>query len=452
MPYHASMPTSVSRRRFLAGLGATVGAIGLAGVPRTSQASTGRPQRRRPNVLYVTADDLGTQLGAYGHPIAVTPQIDRFAGESLLFERCYCQIAQCGPSRTSILTGLRPETTGVLTNETQWRAAAPGAVTLGRHFRNAGYRTYAFGKINDPRNGKLDDAWTEQPEENGIRDTVAARRFMRHVALAGDGSPFLLAIGFSAPHCPWHPSAASLARYDGVDVLRNANAGNAMNADFLEMCTPGTRPGVHSVGQERVQLSDGEVADVVRRFLASVTDLDTMFGQILHTADDLGILDNTIVIFWSGDHGFSLGDNGRWGKWTTSDSATRIPLIMSVPGMATAGSRARGIVEAVDMFPTLNELCGLSPPPQALEGLSFAPLFDDPRRPWKKAAFNRYAGSKSVKTERYNLTVNGPFEFPELYDLTEDPDETTDLSGARPDLVMQLRAVLSDGPAAAHPA
>jgi arylsulfatase A-like enzyme len=400
--------------------------------------------------LYVTADDLGTQLGAYGHPVAVTPRIDRFAGRALLFERCYCQIAQCGPSRTSILTGLRPETTRVLTNDTPWRAAVPGAVTLGRHFRDAGYRTYAFGKISDPRNGKLDEAWTEQPEENGIRDTVAARRFMRHVARASDRSPFLLAIGFSAPHCPWEPTDKSRARYDGTDVLQHVDASNAMNAAFLEMCTPNTRPDVRA-GQPKVQLSDDEVADVVRRFLASVTDLDTMFGQILATADDLGMLDNTIVIFWSGDHGFSLGDNGRWGKWTTSDSATRIPLIMSVPGTASVGRRAAGIVEAIDMFPTLNDLCGLPPPPQALDGLSFAPLFDDPGRPWKKAAFNMYGGSKSVKTERYNFTVNGPWQFPELYDLVEDPGETSDLSAARPDLVAQMRTVLRAGPQAAYP-
>jgi iduronate 2-sulfatase len=402
-------------------------------------------------VLYVTADDLGTRLHAYGHPIVVTPRIDAFAGEALLFERCYCQFAECGPSRTSILTGLRPETTKVFTNEAQWRPAAPSAVTLSRHFRDAGYRTYAIGKINDPRNGKLDDAWIEQPNEWGIRDTIATRAFMRHVAGADDGTPFLLAIGFSAPHCPWHPTAASLAKYDGVDVLQEAGPGHAMFDDLLETCTPETRPGLRGAVHQKVLLSDAEVADIVRRYLASVTDVDTMFGQVLDTARHLGMLDNTIVIFWSGDHGFSLGDSGAWGKWTLHDSATRIPLIMQVPGTTSAGRRAGGLVEAVDMYPTLDELCGLSPPPQKLDGLSFAPLFDDPRRSWKKAAFNLFGRSRSVKTERYNLIVNDVWGTAKLYDLTDDPGETTDISTARPDLVTQLRALLDAGPAAAHP-
>jgi iduronate 2-sulfatase len=233
--------------------------------------------------------------------------------------------------------------------------------------------------------------------------------------------------------------------------LKEAGPGHEMFDGFLEMCTPETRPGLGGAPSEQVLLSDAEVADIVRRYLASVTDVDTMFGQILDTAKHLGMLDNTIVIFWSGDHGFSLGDAGKWGKWTNYDSATRIPLIMSVPGTHSAGRRAGGLVEAVDMYPTLDELCGLSPPPQKLDGLSFAPLFNDPRRSWKKAAFSLYPPIRSVKTERYNLIVNEFTGTVELYDLMDDPGENTDISKARPDLVTQLRAVLEAGPAAAHP-
>ena len=163
------------------------------------------------------------------------------------------------------------------------------------------------------------------------------------------------------------------------------------------------------------------------------------------------MLDNTIVIFWSGDHGHSLGDSGQWGKWTNHDAATRIPLIMSLPGGKAAGRRATGLVEAVDMYPTLDDLCGLAPPPQSLDGISFAPLFDDPGREWKKAAFSQYGPSRSVKTERYNLIVNDGFGTVQLYDLLDDPGENTDISKARPDLVAQLRAVLDAGPAAARP-
>ena len=336
-----AMSASVSRRRFLAGLGATAGAIGLLGAdPVSASASTRQAKRRAPNVLYVTADDLGTRLHAYGHPIVSTPRIDAFARDALLFERAYCQIAICGASRTSILTGLRPETTGVLGDDEQWREHARGAVTLPRHFRDHGYRTYAIGKINDPRNGKLDDAWIEQPQEWGIHNTIGARKLMRKVAAGDDSRPFFLAIGFTAPHCPWAPTRQSLARYRGVDVLREAGPGHRVQGDFLKMCTPQTIP--EASGAKRFRLSDAQVADIVRRYLASVTDVDTMFGEILDSARHLGMLDDTIVIFWSGDHGFSLGDSGQWGKWTNYASATRIPLIMSVPGMQSAGaSRAR---------------------------------------------------------------------------------------------------------------
>ena len=442
---------SVSRRRFLAGLTATACALGVVGGGTGSAAAARRTRRRRPNVLYVTADDLGTRLGAYGHPLVSTPRIDAFAEQALLFERCYCQIAICGGSRTSILTGLRPETTGVFGDTEQWRTAAPHAVTLGRHFRDAGYRTYAIGKINDPRNGKLDNAWIEQPEEWGIQDTVAARKLMRRIADGDDGTPYLLAIGFTDPHCPWTPTAESLARYEGVDVLPEAGPGHAMPAGFLEMCTPVTRPGLVAEPSQKIELTDAEVADIVRRYLAEVTDVDTMFGEILDAGRRLGMLDDTIVIFWSGDHGHSLGDSGQWGKWTNHDAATRIPLIMSLPDGAAAGDRAPGLVEAVDMYPTLVDLCRLSPPPQPLDGVSFAPLFEDPNRSWKQAAFSRYGPSRSVKTERYNLIVDDYWGTVLLYDLQDDPGENTDISKTRPDLVTQLRAVLDAGPAAARP-
>ncbi len=442
----------MSRRTFLAGMVAGASALGVVGADLpVAGAATRRSKRRGPNVLYVTADDLGTRLGAYGHPLVSTPRVDAFARDALLFERCYCQIAICGASRTSILTGLRPETTKVLGDTEQWRKHAPDAVSLGRHFRDNGYRTYAIGKINDPRNGALDDAWIEQPEEWGIHDTVAARKLMRQVSAADEQAPYFLAIGFTAPHCPWSPTRKSLARYDGVDVLQEAGPGHGMFGDFIHECTPQTMPG--ATGRTKYPLSDAQVADVVRRYLASVTDVDTMFGEILDTAQHLGMLDDTIVIFWSGDHGFSLGDNGQWGKWTNYDSATRIPLVMSVPGAGSAGSRAGGLVEAVDMYPTLDELCDLPRPRQALDGVSFAPLFEDPGRPWKKAAFSIWGvGERSVKTEQYNLILNYGQGTTRLFDLAEDPHENTNIAAARPDVVAQLRAILAAGPAAARPA
>jgi arylsulfatase A-like enzyme len=445
-----------SRRRFLLGAGALVGLGAAAAVGATSiEDDPVPPSRRRfrrasrPNVLYVTADDLGTRLGAYGHEAVSTPRIDRFAQSGLLFERAYAQIALCGPSRTSILTGLRPETTGVLGNDDQWQAAAPGAVTLARHFRDAGYATLGTGKIEDPRNGPLDDAWDERRVGRRDEQPADAIALLDHAAAAG--GPWFAAIGFHEPHCPWTPSDASLARYGDVDVLEEAGPERATTAGFLAQCTPETRPEEVEAGSPaRLDLTEAEAADITRRYLASVTDIDTMFGQVLDHADKRRLLDDTVVIFWSGDHGFQLGDHG-WGKWTCYDAATRIPLILRLPGMEAAARRAVGVVEAVDMYPTLVELCDLGSPPQELDGVSFAPLLDQPERPWKRAAFNRFGRHRSVKTERHDLIVDDVAGTEALFDLVEDPGELVDLAPARPDLVAELRELLDAGPAAALP-
>ncbi len=451
MPSGDDAPSGPTRRAVLIGLGAVGAGAALTGLvvtrPDDEPSRRAPTDDRHPNVLYVTADDLGTRLGAYGHPLISTPRIDAFAEEALLFERAYAQIAICGASRSSILTGLRPETTGVMGNADQWQDASPGAMTLMRRFRDAGYRTYGVGKIEDPRNGPLDDPWDERWKGNREAQPAEALDLLDQVA-EGDG-PWLAAIGFHQPHCPWDPTERSLARYEGVDVMPEAGPQREVFAGFIPECTPETRPEVDEDTTGRVTLGDDEVADIVRRYLASVTDVDTMFGEVLDRAADRGLLENTIVIFWSGDHGFQLGDNG-WGKWTCYDAATRIPLIMQLPDRASAGERATGLVEAVDMYPTLVELCGLEDPPQELDGVSFAPVFEQPDRTWKSAAFNTYGRSRSVKTDRYNLIVRDDDTI-WLFDLVEDPDELDDLSTTRPDLVADLKAILAAGPAAALP-
>lgn len=407
------------------------------------------PQRTKgPNVLYVTADDLGTRLGAYGHDLVSSPRIDAFAEQALLFERAYAQIAICGASRASILTGLRPETTGIGGFE-NWQEAAPGAVTLVKQFRNAGYRTYGVGKIEDERNGPLDDPWDLRLRGNRGNQPTEALALLGQLADDG-GGPWFAAIGFHQPHCPWNPTVESMDRYVDVDVLPEAGPQRRVFADFIPQCTPETRPQLERGATGQVVLTEAEVSDIVERYLASVTDIDTMFGNVLDRAEELGLLDDTIVIFWSGDHGFQLGDNG-WGKWTCFDAATRIPLIVQLPGKPSAGKRAVGLVEAVDMYPTLVELCGLGDPPQELDGVSFAPLFGAPERSWKSAAFNTYGRDHSVKTERYDLIVRDGSDVIHLYDLVEDPDELVDLAASRPDLVAELRATLDAGPDAARP-
>jgi iduronate 2-sulfatase len=428
----------LSRRDFLAGGGACL-AVALSACASGGHArSMSSPSSTRPNVLYFTADDLGARLGVYGNPHVHTPHADAFAKQSLLFERCYCQCAICGASRISILTGVRPEKTHIFGLTEQWRQRLPEAVSMVRRFRDAGYRTYGIGKINDTRNGALDDAWTvDQTSEGGVTDSTQPIEMLRRVA-ADSAKPFFLAIGTRQPHCPWTPSPASLSTYKNDPVPVEA-PGRQMD---------------NSCGYPDTTLTESRAQYFTELHYASITDVDTTFGAVMKKAEELGLLDNTIVIFWSGDHGYSLGEQGVFGKWTDYDVVTKIPLLMKVPGMRTAGRRTPALVEAVDMYPTLVELCRLSPPPQHLDGVSFVPLFSDPQRQWKKAAFNisaPYGGRRSIKTQRYDFIVTTKSGEVELYDLTRDPMEAHNLAASSPDLVATLRRQLEAGPDAAKP-
>jgi arylsulfatase A-like enzyme len=434
----------LSRRRFLAGAGVLAGAGALGAC--SSGREPAEPRRSRPNVLYVTVDDLGTTLGVYGDAQVHSPNIDAFASQSLLFDRAYCQIANCSPSRTSILTGLRPETTGLIPQEHDWQAALPGARSLPRVFRDDGYRTVSVGKIFDDRGGGPDDCWDERFEPGGVADSSLAIEQLSSLAAGPD--PFLLAVGYSQPHCPWDPTPDSMSEYDpaAVELL---GPGRTFDPEMQE-CAGASAPTV----------SDDEAREITARYFGEVTDADAAFGALLGELERLDLADDTIVIFWSGDHGFHLGQNDWWGKWTCYDAATRVPLIMRVPGRTTAGSRAPGIVECVDMFPTLVELCDLPQPPQTLDGLSFVPLLEDPTRSWKHSAFSVFGafdeiGQRSIKTPQYDfIRIEANLLRPEsrhLYDLDADPTEATDLWTPDSHIAAVLEERLELGPSAALP-
>ena len=429
----------VSRRDFLAGAAAAAGAAAL-GVGCSSSDGDDRP-----NVLYVSVDDLGTTLGAYGAEQVASPHIDAFAARSVLFERCHCQIAICSSSRTSILAGVRPERSGLIPQDHDWQAALPGAKSLPRLFRDQDYQTSSVGKIFDPRGGGPDDCWDDQVSEWGVEDSAVAIEKLRELA-AADG-PFFLAVGYAQPHCPWDPSAEAMATYD-VDAIELLGPGRTFEGDMQECAGASAR-----------EVTDAEAREITARYFGEITEVDRAFGDLMASVEQLGLFDNTVVIFWSGDHGFHLGQNDRWGKWSCYDAATRVPLMMSVPGMATAGQRTAGIVECVDMYPTLVDLCGLDGPPQALDGLSFAPLLDAPMMDWKHSSFSVWgvddAVVRSVTTAHYNYieTAGNILRAPtfELFDLEEDPGEAVNLHTTHPEIAAVMAERLELGPQAALP-
>lgn len=417
----------------------------------------------RYDVLFVAIDDLRCELPTYGAAHAIAPNLERFARTALVFDRAYCQVASCGPSRASVLTGARPETTGVFDQTTHFREALPDVVTFPEFFKDAGYTTQALGKVH---HGRLDDPrswsipWTSLadrvPLYQGARSrgrrapiqrasvddatfhdgalAVLARDALAERASAGDA--FWLGVGFVRPHLPFVAPMAYWNLYDAAHLPEPPTDTAPLGAPDVALRGATSELRLFAGVPRQGPLPAGLAPELRHGYLACVSYVDAQFGRVLDALDELGLSDTTIVVVWS-DHGYKLGDYGAWCKKTCFEIDTRVPLMVRVPGSASAGARTDAIVELVDLYPTLAELCGLGVP-DAVEGTSFAPLFDDPGQPWKSAAFSRFRrgtserghDGRSIVTRDFRLTrwtpVGDPDEVAavELYDHRVDPDET----------------------------
>lgn len=399
-----------------------------------------------PNILFISIDDLRPELGCYGSPIAITPHMDAFAAEGLLFERAYCQQAICGPSRASILTGTRPSTNGIYHNYVKFRDLNPDIVTLPQHFKNNNYQTVYTGKIF--HHGDLDDelSWSREPavdseymqtipryqkfaiEDNrkATRDTLQrmlgkygevarlglamgpsyeAGAVEDHFYIDGyntelaietmkemvqsDKEPFFLGLGFNKPHLSWIAPQQYWDLYDRDSIplasFSHAPEGGAslgIHASFELR----TRSDIPKLGPINEELS----RTLMHAYLACVSYVDAQIGKMMKALDEAGLRENTVIVIWS-DHGFHLGDMGIWGKASNYEIATRVPLMIMTPDMpeAVRGSKTNALVELVDLYPTLSEIAGLNTPDH-LEGTSFVPLLSKPNRQWKSAAFSQF--------------------------------------------------------------
>jgi uncharacterized sulfatase len=422
-------------------------------------AAAPAPATRPLNVVLIIADDLNVELGAYGSPIVRTPSIDRLAGRGVRFDRAYAQFPVCNPSRASLLSGRRPETTGVLNNTTDPRKRLAGVALLPEHFRRHGYRTLGLGKIAhdtfpesvswevyEPAYG------AKQPEPKGwgiarakeadLPDARLAQRAVRLIEGSGD-APLFLAVGFGRPHTPLVAPARYFEMYpvDRIALPRQA-------PELLALVPRTALPRDPSFRD----LTEAGARQARAAYFASVSFLDAQVGVILDALDRLGLWDRTAVVFTS-DHGFLLGEHGAWGKHALFERIVRVPLIVAAPG-AKAGAGSPRLVELVDLFPTLATLARL-PLPAGLEGESFVPLLSEPERPWKRAAFSsdqRGQPAASVRTERYRYT-RWPRREQELYDYVSDPDESRNLAGdpAHAGVVADMSALLAAGWQAARP-
>ena len=492
-------------RRLLVLLGVALSPLVAAPESRSAAATA----EGKLNVLFIAVDDLRPELGCYGAQHIHSPNLDQLAATGLLFERAYCQQAVCNPSRASVLSGCRPDTTRVLANNKFLRPMMPDVVTLPQHFKNQGWHTASVGKIfhhSEREPGDDPQSWSEPSWHHGtpyrhwftkesdelIKRLKTQPEKERRKAIRGpafeaanvpadaypDGQtavqaietlrrlqaadrPCLLAVGFVKPHLPFTCPQTYWDLYpaETITLPDNYRAPQSVPEpalhDWYELRT---YAGIPATGG----ITDDTARNLLRGYRACVSFMDAQVGRVLAELDRLGLRERTVVVFW-GDHGYHLGENGVFTKMTNFELGTRVPLIVRVPGQKTAAQRTRALVELVDLYPTLAELCGLPRPPH-LEGASFAPLLSDPARPWKRAAFSQYLRpgpdqfiGRSMRTDRWRYTewVNGRKQSAgrELYDEEADPKENVNLAGEakNQELISQLAAQLHEGWRAAGP-
>lgn len=446
-------------------------------------AATPSAEAKQPNVLFLIVDDLNCRIGSYGDPIAKTPNIDRLASKGVRFDRAYCNFPVCNPSRSSVMSGRYPTTTGVVGNTT-WLILEDGHPTLNQHFEQQGYSAALIGKIyHAPNTGFADasetpevkgrltwatpaeraqqqaanpDFWktnfdhyrTDPPPEDEIKlltewhnvfgpvpvgkdtpDIVFADRAIKQLeGWKGDAQPFFLAVGFLKPHVPLLAPQPYFDEYTAEEL--------ALPPDFANEPTgpAGTPPDELRRNMDLYASGNFSAADAraaLEAYYACITYVDAQIGRVLDALEASGEADNTIIVLW-GDHGWHLSDKGMWGKGTLFESAARAPLIIADPRQkASAGKTSRRIVQFVDIYPTLADLCGV-PIPKGLDGVSLKPLLDNPDATWDHPAFTVQTRAwfigRRIRTERWAYS-----EWDEgrrgamLFDHDQDPHEMHNL-------------------------
>jgi iduronate 2-sulfatase len=425
-----------------------------------------QPAVPRPNVLLIMADDLNNDLGTYGHPIVKTPNLDRLAARGVRFERAYNQFPLCSPSRVSLLTGLRPDTTRIYELQTDFRTILPDAVTLPQMFKRNGYvaarvgKIYHYGNPGDIGTSGLDDpaSWDTVVNPRGI-DKDEEPKLTNFTPNRGLGSalayyaspapdeqhtdgkvaaetialleknkdrPFFIGAGFYRPHCPFIAPRKYFDLYpiDRIPAPASSPGSAALVPPAAWFTTP-PHWGVSEAGQR----------ESIRAYYASISFLDANVGRLLDALDRLRLADNTIIVFL-GDHGYHLGEQGQWMKQTLFERSARAPLIVAGPGVSAKGRASSRIVEFVDLYPTLADLARLSAPP-GLHGRSLTLLLKDPQAAWNHPALTqvRRGGGEgafmgySVRTEKWRYTEwDDGKRGTELYNEVDDPNETHNLA------------------------
>ena len=434
----------------------------------TAAVASAAAQSREPkNVLFLASDDLNNSLGCYGHPLVKSPNLDRLAATGVRFDRAYCQFPFCGPSRASLLTGLRPDTVGVTTNErVDFREHRPETFTLPQLFKQNGWKSLRAGKIfhmgvpggvgtmdhQDPPSwdvsisppGLEDESvgeggnpnpdlrhglrmqWVRTADDQDQADTAVADHGVEWLERRGD-EPFFMGLGFVRPHVPFVAPDAYYDLYplDDIELVENP-------ADDLDDIPAGAKD-LRPFLWNHMGMSETEQRIALRGYYASVSYMDAQVGRVLDALERLGLAERTIVVFF-GDHGWHLGEHTHWQKMSLMEESVRAPLILRAPGAAGNGRPTRALAEFIDLYPTLADLCGIEAPAE-LEGARLRPVLENPDATVKDAAYSQIEYEdriygRTVRTDRYRyIEWTGDGAGEELYDHREDPREFRNLAG-----------------------
>ncbi|MEQ6120615.1 sulfatase [Reichenbachiella sp. MALMAid0571] len=422
---------------------------------------------KKPNVLFVIFDDLNDWEGVLkGHPQALTPNIDRLAKKGVLFTNAHCAGVMCNPSRASVITGLRPTTTGIYTNNDTPFDLYKNKQTLNKHFKENGYYVAGAGKVLHKFYYEKDD-WDEfsgrrkeegvvhnrdNPEPENIRNVAGVTwgAFSTPDSLTYDArsvkwvseridqdhdKPFFLACGIFRPHTPWFNPKEYFDKYSLEDLKLPSVDSNDLDdvpligKNIAFSTTNFTDPNdlhndVSNKDHEAIK-KQGAWKEAVQGYLASVSYADAQFGKLLDALERSPYADNTIIVLWS-DHGYHLGEKEHWHKGTLWEQVTRIPLVVSAPGIKN-GSECKEAVSLIDIYPTLLDLCDL-PDVTGLEGRSLVPqLRNSEKKRSMPAVSSINPNYHSIRDERYRYITYGDGQE-ELYDHNKDPEERTNLA------------------------
>jgi len=447
---------------------------------KNNQSSTDKLVK--PNVLFIAVDDLRVQYGPYDFDHAITPNIDALVNEGVAFTQAYSNVPVCGASRASMLTGVRPTINRFVAFESADKVA-PWAPSIAKVFTDNGYTAYSLGKVfnnlNDhakdwsefpwrPEGAKNEDSTTGNKKQatllsrhdylmpankkmasKGIKNhpafeigevaddaykngKVAKRAISDLQRLKKSGKPFFLAVGLKKPHLPFNAPSKYWDLYDedSIELTKTPNRAKNAPAQSDHNWNELRRYGHDGAMPQQGNMPDDMARKLIHGYHAATSYSDALIGNILAELKALDLDDNTIVVLW-GDHGWSLGEHTHWAKHSSYDVTNHIPLIIKVPGM-TNGQLANGLVESVDIFPTLTALAGLTAP-SSLQGDSLVPMLINPKKTVNEAVFPRWKNADSIRTEKYLYTewrakTNNKVLARMLFDHSVDPHETINVA------------------------